>query len=203
MTLAMVGCWGPRPAAGEELRSIPELHFTTREVNRFLAGPIVSRSAWAPLLRTSPLPSKPTQRRQRLDVEPVLERLISLARQAGLPLRDSREDAGGNLIGVSASFNLSDRAPPVQFHLGERSVEPLGAFYSDDGDVSCAFSLPFRQFTFRLEGGDESEFGYYAIAGAEWHHATRPLAIGVGMPMQLRDAEGSIGGIIQLRMQLP
>jgi len=197
-------CLVSRPAPAEdELRSVPDLRFTNFEANHILTSSEDSSLSFTELLQAAPLPSKRQRRRHRLNIDPILHGLLELVREAGVPLDDYRDKRRGSLVGVSASFRVADDIPPVHFHLGERSPEPLGAFYSTDSDVSWAFSIPVRQFTFRLEGGDESEFGYYAIAGTHWHHPERPLAVGVGIPMQLRDAEGKVGLVCQFRMQLP
>ena len=54
----------------------------------------------------------------------------------------------------------------------------------------------------RLEAGEDSELGYYGIAGVQWVDPHRPLAIGIGVPINLRSADGGVGLVVQLRMNL-
>ncbi len=101
-----------------------------------------------------------------------------------------------------AAFSVGRDVPAVSFHLGDRPVEPLGAFYSAERGFRCALVWPIERFTLRLEGGEDSEFGYYGIAGVQWVDRKRRLAIGAGVPMNLRDAEGDVGLILQIRLRL-
>ena len=50
--------------------------------------------------------------------------------------------------------------------------------------------------------GEDSEFGYFAIAGAQWVHPRYPLAIGIGVPVKLRGARGPLSAVLQVRMNL-
>jgi hypothetical protein len=58
------------------------------------------------------------------------------------------------------------------------------------------------RYTLRLEAGEDSELGYFGIAGVQWVDPHRPLAIGIGVPMNLRNANGGVGLVLQLRMNL-
>jgi hypothetical protein len=140
--------------------------------------------------------------RPQLDVSPVLEEVFGFLHRHGVPLQEQRDENGRGPIGVYADFRVGGDMPAVSFHLGDRPIEPIGAFYSNDRGFRCAIVWPVSRFTLRLEAGEDSEFGYYGIAGVQWLHPRRPLAIGIGVPMNLRNADGGIGFIVQLRMML-
>ena len=151
-----------------------------------------------PDLRRRTLPTG----RTRLDLSPLAEGVLGLIREQGVPLREQRDEHGKGPIGVMASFSLGRDVPALSFNLGDRPVDPLGAFYSGDRGFRCALVWPVDRFTLRLEGGEDSEVGYYGIAGVQWLHPKRLMAVGLGIPMNLRDAEGDVGVILQLRLQL-
>ena len=67
--------------------------------------------------------------------------------------------------------------------------------------MTWAVTWPIAPFTLRLQGGQDSEFGNYAIGGLEWQHPTRRLAVGLGLPVNLHNARGGFGGVLQFRMQ--
>jgi hypothetical protein len=138
----------------------------------------------------------------QLDLSPVVDEVFDFFHRHGLPLQPQRDEEGQGPIGVYADFSVGSDMPAVSFHLGDRPIEPLGAFYSNERGFRCAVVWPIDRFTLRLEGGEDSEFGYYGIAGVQWVHPRRPLAIGFGLPMNLRDAEGDVGLILQFRMNL-
>jgi hypothetical protein len=140
--------------------------------------------------------------RQGIDVSPAIDAIFGFFNQHGLPLREQRDEEGNGPVGVLASFGVGHDLPAVNFNLGDRSVEPLGAFYSAERGFRCAVVWPVERFTLRLEGGEDSEFGYYGIAGMQWVHPRLPLALGMGVPMNLRDAKGDVGVILQFRMRL-
>lgn len=142
------------------------------------------------------------RRRFRLNVEPLVNEIAGMLRDAGVPLHPTRDPAGGRTVGFAAAFHIREDLPAVSFHIADRSPEPIGAFYSRQRGLSWAFIWPVQRFTIRIEGGDDSEFGYFAIAGAQWNHSTRPLSAGIGLPMNLRNADGSIGVILQFRAKL-
>lgn len=155
------------------------------------------------LLLTSALQQPAVAQRNdnlRIDASPMLEEVLRLLGSDVVWLRDGRSASARAPFRVAASFRFGGRISPVRFHLGEESPEPLGAFYAPRRDISWAFIWPLDPFTLRLEGGDRSEFGNYAIAGAHWHHRSRPLAAGLGVPMRLRNAEGEVGVVFQFRM---
>jgi len=140
--------------------------------------------------------------RPRLDLSPALDEVFRFFHHHGLPLQPQRDEDGAGPIGVYADFSVGRDLPAVSFHLGDRPIEPLGAFYSNARGFRCAVVWPIKRVTLRLEGGEDSEFGYYGIAGVQWVHPSRPLALGIGLPMNLRDADGDVGFVVQLRMSL-
>lgn len=143
-----------------------------------------------------------TRRGGRLDLSPLAEGLLTLVRDQGLPLHAQRDEKGGGPIGVMAAFDVGADVPAVSFHLGDRPVEPLGAFYAPVRGFRAALVWPIERFTLRLEGGEDSELGYYGIAGLQWLHPRQHLAIGAGIPMNLRDTDGDVGLVLQLRLRL-
>jgi hypothetical protein len=140
--------------------------------------------------------------RPRLDLSPALDEIFRFFHRHGLPLQPQHDEDGDGPIGVYADFSVGRDMPAVSFHLGGRPIEPLGAFYSNEGGFRCAVVWPVKNVTLRLEGGEDSEFGYYGIAGVQWVHPRIPLALGIGVPMNLRDADGDIGLVVQMRMTL-
>jgi FMN phosphatase YigB (HAD superfamily) len=140
--------------------------------------------------------------RARLDLSPALDEIFRFFHRHGLPLQPQRDEDGDGPIGVYADFSVGRDMPAVSFHLGDRPIEPLGAFYSNERGFRCAVVWPVKRVTLRLEGGEDSEFGYYGIAGVQWVHPSIPLALGIGLPMNLRDADGDVGFIVQMRMTL-
>ena len=151
---------------------------------------------------TTPDGRRPEPARANIDLSPALAEIFGFFHRHGVPLQEQRDEDGDGPIGVYADFSVGRDMPAVSFHLGDRPIEPLGAFYSNEHGFRCAVSWPINRFTLRLEGGEDSEFGYYGIAGIQWLDPHRPLAIGIGLPMNLRDAAGDIGFIFQLRMNL-
>jgi hypothetical protein len=140
--------------------------------------------------------------RARLHPSPALDEIFRFFHRHGLPLQPQRDEDGDGPIGVYADFSVGRDMPAVSFHLGDRPIEPLGAFYSNERGFRCAVVWPVKRVTLRLEGGEDSEFGYYGIAGVQWVHPSIPLALGIGLPMNLRDADGDVGFIVQMRMTL-
>jgi hypothetical protein len=138
----------------------------------------------------------------RLDLSPLAAGVLSLIREQGVPLREQRDAEGRGLIGVMAAVDVGPDLPALSFHLGDRPIEPLGAFYSGARGFRGAVVWPIDRFTLRLEGGEDSEFGYYGIAGLQWLHPRQHLAIGAGVPMNLRNAGGDVGVVLQLRLRL-
>ena len=145
---------------------------------------------------------RPDPARGEVDLSPALDEIFGFFHRHGLPLQQQRDEDGNGPIGVYAHFSVGRDMPALSFNLGDRSLEPLGAFYNNERGFRCALVWPIEHFTLRLEGGEDSEFGYYGIAGVQWVHPRKPLAIGIGVPMNLRDAAGGVGVIFQLRMNL-
>jgi len=151
---------------------------------------------------TTPDGRGPRTLRAKLDLSPAVQEILGFLRRHGLPLQQQLDKKGRGPVGVYADFNIGQDLPALSFHLGDRPLEPLGAFYSNKRGFRCALSWPVGHFTLRLEAGEHSEFGYYGIAGIQWLHPSRPLAIGIGLPMNLKDADGDVGFVMQLRMKL-
>ena len=140
--------------------------------------------------------------RARIDLSPVLDEVFGFFHQHGVPLREQLNEHGEGPVGVYADFYTGRDTPAVSFHIGDRSLEPIGAFYSSAHGFRCALVFPVERFTLRFEAGDDSELGYFGIAGVQWVASHMPLAIGIGLPMNLRGANGSVGLVVQLRMNL-
>jgi hypothetical protein len=146
---------------------------------------------------------RPPRRKLKLDLSPAIDEIFGFFRRHGIPLEQQRDEKGRGPVGVYADFNVAEDLPAVSFHLGDRPIEPLGAFYPVKKGFRCALVWPIHGFTLRIEGGEDSEFGYFGIAGVQWVHPRLPLAAGVGIPMNLRSEEdGDVGVIFQLRMKL-
>jgi hypothetical protein len=145
---------------------------------------------------------RPQELRAQVDLSPAIDEIFRFFHRHGLPLQPQRDEEGNGPIGVYANFSVGRDVPALSFHLGDRPIEPLGAFYSNERGFRCALVWPIKRVTLRLEGGEDSEFGYYGIAGVQWVHPRAPLAIGVGLPMNLDNAEGDVGLILQFRMSL-
>lgn len=138
----------------------------------------------------------------RLDAEPLLNNVIDILQDLGIPLRQHHDPHGLRAIGVAASFRVGAAYPAVNFHLADRCPDTLTAFYRGGRGLSWAFVWPIDYFTLRLEGGDDSEFGSYAIGGAQWNHPTLPFAVGIGIPLHMKHADGLVGAILQIRAKL-
>jgi hypothetical protein len=133
-----------------------------------------------------------------VDVGPVLRGFGDFLRRNGIPVEEYKREKA---VRLSASFRMRDRLPAMSFHLGDRSTEPFGAFYGNDG-FRASLVWPVGRFSLRVEGGEDSEFGSYGIAGAQWAHPSRPFAVGLGFPLRLRNADGEFGVIVQLRAKI-
>lgn len=137
-----------------------------------------------------------------LDAQPLLRNFLDVLNGLGIPLRPHHDPRGLRALGVAASFSVGAEYPDVSFHLADRCPETLTAFYRGGRGLSWAFIWPVEYLTLRLEGGSRSEFGSYAIAGAQWNHPRLPLALGVGVPVHMKHADGLIGAIFQIRAKL-
>jgi hypothetical protein len=140
--------------------------------------------------------------RAPIDLSPVLDEVFGFFHRHGVPLQEQLDDDGKGPVGVYADFHVGRDTPAVSFHLGDRSLDPVGAFYSSAHGFRCAVVIPVDRFTLRLEAGDDSELGYFGIAGVQWVDPHWPLAIGIGLPMNLRGAGSNVGVVVQLRMKL-
>lgn len=209
----MSGCWSRwgralalliAGASGAGADDAPRFALPLAEASRTLLRADRPRHFDDPWLDPADVPGRgePSPRHAGIDLSPAVDAIVGFVNRHGVPLRQQRDQPGGKLVGVQAAFGIGRDLPAVSVNLGERSVEPLGAFYSAERGFRCAVVWPVDRFTLRLEGGEDSEFGYYGIAGVQWLHPRLPLALGVGVPMNLRDAEGDVGVIVQLRMRL-
>ncbi|MGE3500094.1 MAG: hypothetical protein AB7N53_19710 [Candidatus Binatia bacterium] len=148
-----------------------------------------------------------------VDLDPVLDNVLSLLGSVGIPLREDRALAGRDGIAFSAAFRVNPNVPSVRFHVGD--CGPFDAFYADRGfRWALTWPLPIkRSFSLQLQGGEDNEFGSWAIGGIQWRHAELPLAVGIGIPVALggssdeprhgpRRSSGGIGGLVQFRMLL-
>jgi hypothetical protein len=140
----------------------------------------------------------------RLDVDlsPLLVVVASFLRDHGIAAVEHRHAKKKDPVAVSASFDVGASLPALRVQFGDRSPEPFGAFYSGNKGIRWALIWPVRRMTLRIEGGQDSEFGYFGIAGAQWVHPKQPIAVGFGVPMNLRNARGDIGVIAQFRMKI-
>jgi hypothetical protein len=195
-------CTGPARAADDLLaeRGTMPLFDSSRDMLR-AERPLHGRDLGAVAIAGSGAYAVQPLRKQ-IDVSPVLDEVFGFLHRHGVPLQEQLDEDGAGPVGVYADFSVGRDMPAVSFHLGDRPIEPLGAFYSNERGFRCAVVWPISRFTLRLEGGEDSEFGYYGIAGVQWLDPHRPLAIGIGIPMNLRNADGDVGFIFQLRMNL-
>lgn len=133
----------------------------------------------------------------------ALESTLGVLHRIGVPLRPDRGLAGEDGIAFSAAFRLRPDLPSVVFHVGDRG--PFDAFYANDGGFRWALTWPLHLLdgvALHLEGGEDSEFGTFAIADLQWRHPRRPLVVGFGLPVALANAEGHLGLLCQMRLLL-
>lgn len=192
----------PQACRAQEIRAGGDLFLSAIEESKtFLTAHSADRAE--PLFATASVDGGTFEHHKvGLDLSPLIDQLTACIRGYGLPLREYRDASGRKPVAVSASFSVRDNLPPVNIQLGDRTLEPFGAFYASHKGARWAVVWPVDQFSVRLEGGEDSEFGYYGIAGAQWTHPTRPLACGFGVPMNLHNADGAVGVIFQFRMKL-
>jgi len=138
-----------------------------------------------------------------VDLQPALDGILGFFGRHGFPLHEDADPTGDGGISFSATVNLNEQLPSLYFNIGDHG--PLDAFYANDGGFRFALKWPLLfapQFALHLGGGEDSEFGNWAILGLQWRDPHRPLAIGVGMPVALKNADGDVGVVCQLRMLL-
>ena len=155
------------------------------------------------LLSPSVAPQAQVRTRSSVDLGPVVNGALAFVQKHGFPLQFDPELSGENGFVFSAAFQFDPTMPPMQLHIGDGG--PLDAFYANEGGFRLAlgWTLPWaKQLALNLAAGEDSEFGNWAIAGVQWRDPKRPLAIGIGMPVALSNADGDIGVICQLRMLL-
>jgi hypothetical protein len=198
--VAMLGA--PQACRAQENRAGGDLFLSTIEESKtFLTDRSADRTE--PLFATASVDGGTLGHKKiGLDLSPLINQLTSYIRGYGIPLREYRDASGKKPVAVSVSFSVRDNLPPVNIQLGDRTLEPFGAFYASHKGARWAVVWPIDHFSLRLEGGEDSEFGYYGIAGMQWTHPTRPLACGFGVPINLHNADGAVGVIFQFRMKL-
>ncbi len=187
--------------ADEATADRAQLRLDVEEWSRSLGDTTaVERSTPLSVLFGRRLDIKPVSDKFHLDVTPLFDDFVSFVRDAGIPVRAVQDASGERRIGISASFNLGEKLPALSFHAGQSMPELYGAF-STARSTSWALVWPVQQFTLRVEGGNHSEFGYFAIAAAQWSSPARPLAFGIGIPMHLHNARGETGVLMQFRVK--
>lgn len=137
-----------------------------------------------------------------VDLNPVLDNVLGYVHAVGIPLRPDGELAGKDGIAFSASWQVRPDMPTVNFHIGDTG--PLDAFYANDGGFRWALTWLLQgsgHVALHVEGGEDSEFGTWAIAGVQWRDPRRPLAVGVGVPVSMTGIDG-VAVLCQLRMLL-
>jgi len=147
--------------------------------------------------------SQPNAQRVQIDLHPLLDNITGFLKAHGLPLHQNPGLSGNGGIAFSASMQVNENLPAVDFTIGDRG--PFDAFYANDGGFRFSLKWPLPpapQFSLHLGGGEDSEFGNWAIVGLQWLHPRRLLAVGLGMPIALQNAEGEIGVVCQFRMML-
>jgi hypothetical protein len=141
--------------------------------------------------------------RVSVDLGPVVNGALEFLQHHGIPLRHDQELSGEHGFVFSAAFQFDETLPPMDLHIGDGG--PLDAFYANEGGFRLAleWTVPwFSPLALNVAAGEDSEFGNWAIAGVQWRHPRRPLAIGLGMPVALSNADGDIGVVCQFRMLL-
>jgi hypothetical protein len=142
------------------------------------------------------------RRRKKLDLTPLVERAVQYLQGTGLPLIEHRDEQKDGRIAFSASFSISENSPDITLSVGKRSIEPFGAFFPDKKGLRWSIVCPVSNLTFRVEGGDDSEFGSIAIAGFQWIDSSRRMAVGFGLPVKLDNSDSDFGAIFQFRLKL-
>jgi hypothetical protein len=170
------------------------------ETVRFLTPKSTIAQHWVWLQSPSGSSPRPSLR-MRMDIGPIFRGIGHFLRLRGVPVEELRRARNNKTAGIAASFRLLEEWSPVRLAVGDGSLEPFDAFYGNDG-LRWALVWPVSHFTLRFEGGEDSEFGSYGIAGAQWKDRERKLAVGLGFPLRLRNADGDFGVILQLRMKV-
>ncbi len=138
-----------------------------------------------------------------LDLAPMAEMAIAYVQGMGMSVVEHRDEKGRRRIALSAQFSVAEDMPDVKMHLGDRPLEPMGAFYPAKKGFRFAVVYPMRNFSLRLEGGDDSEFGSIAVAGVSWVHPSKRFAAGFGLHGgDLDSVNSNLGAIFQFRMNL-
>jgi hypothetical protein len=104
---------------------------------------------------------------------------------------------------VAATLDVGGESLLVDARLGSPLREEVGAFYPHRKGYAWRIVWPAGSASVRIEGGRGGEFGSYAVAGLQWAHAERPLALGLGVPIRLRNADGEVGVVAQVRLRFP
>lgn len=142
------------------------------------------------------------RKRRKLDLTPLADMAIAYLKEQGVPIVETRDEKR-RPIAIDAEFAVAGDVPSLKMHLGDRAAEPLGAFYPPERGFRFSVVYPMEQWSLRVEAGDDSEFGSRAVAGLTWVHPNQRYAVGFGLPMRIKHAEGDFGAIMQFRMNLP
>jgi hypothetical protein len=191
--------WSGQSIAQQFQSAEAELMPPFEESVRFLSPKSTIAQHWLWLQFASGSSGRPAAR-MRMDIGPIFRGIGNFLRRQGVAVEERRRPNGKKTAGISATFRPLTEWSPVSFQVGDGSLEPFDAFYNDG--LRWALVWPVRRFTLRFEGGEESEFGSYGIAGAQWKDPERKIAVGLGFPMRLRNADGEFGVIVQLRMKV-
>jgi hypothetical protein len=138
-----------------------------------------------------------------VDLGPALDHILGYVHAVGIPLRPAPELTGGHGIAFSATWQVDRDVPSVNFHVGDTG--PLDAFYGNDGGFRWALSWPLHgvpRVALHLAGGEDNEFGSWAVAGLQWRDRKRPLVVGIGLPLSMAEANGPLGVMCQIRLLL-
>jgi hypothetical protein len=197
--MLMMSAWSRVSSAQDVGLAEPSLLPPFAETAQFLTPRSTIERQWLPLQVTGA--GGIGGKRLRMDIGPIFRGVGNFLRRQGVAVEEHRRKGGSKTAGISASFRARKKSAPVSFHVGDGSLDPFDAFYGNDG-LRWALVWPVSRFTLRFEGGEDSEFGSYGIAGAQWRDPERPLSVGVGFPMRLRNADGEFGIIVQLRAKI-
>ena len=141
--------------------------------------------------------------RARLDLSPALDEIFRFFHRHGLPLQPQHDEDGDGADRRVRRFQrrarraggeLPPRRPSDRAARGlllERPRLPLRRRLADQSASPCAW-----------RAARTASSATTASPGCNGSIRRRPLALGIGLPMNLRDAEGDVGFILQLRMSL-
>lgn len=148
-------------------------------------------------------PSARGEEKRSVDLTRLAEMAIASVRGMGVPLIEHRDERGRGPIAVSAQFSVAGDSPDLRMHLSARALEPMGAFYPATKGIRFSVVYPMKNFSLRLDAGEDSEFGSIAVAGISWVHPSKRFAAGFGLHGgNLENSRSGVGAIFQFRMNL-